>query len=297
MFKALNAIIENEINESNLDFYTVIIGTKPSQGARSPKLWNRAYEYEQKRIRMVPLDVREDKLEQVFNYLKEDKQCLGGAVAVPYKEKIFNLIKENVEEEIRAIGAVNCFHRLTNSSLNNNEFTGTNTDGEAALEPIRQQLIESNNLTIGLLGFGGAGKAILAFLLRDFEKKHKICLFNRTPVNIKNSKKNELHSCHLNDLDAFLPHIDLLINATSVGHLERIHETPVPVKFLAKAKKNLVVYDIIYDPIKTILLKDSEEKGLKTVNGLHMNLIQAVLAYSYTNPTSLAKEEIYRIMN
>tara|TARA_X000000950_G_scaffold2322_1_gene2442 strand:- start:75 stop:965 length:891 start_codon:yes stop_codon:yes gene_type:complete len=296
MFKALNAIIENEINESNLDFYTVIIGTKPSQGARSPKLWNRAYEYEQKRIRMVPLDVREDKLEQVFNYLKEDKQCLGGAVAVPYKEKIFNLIKENVEEEIRAIGAVNCFHRPTNGSLIN-EFTGTNTDGEAALEPIRQQLIESNNLTIGLLGFGGAGKAILAFLLRDFEERHKVCLFNRNLIHTKDAKKNELYSYTLNDLDTFLPHIDLLINATSVGHVERIHETPVPVKFLAKAKKNLVVYDIIYDPIKTILLKDSEEKGLKTVNGLHMNLIQAVLAYSYTNPTSLAKEEIYKIMS
>ena len=296
MFKALNAIIENEINESNLDFYTVIIGTKPSQGARSPKLWNRAYEYEQKRIRMVPLDVREDKLEQVFNYLKEDKQCLGGAVAVPYKEKIFNLIKENVEEEIRAIGAVNCFHRPTNGSLIN-EFTGTNTDGEAALEPIRQQLIESNNLTIGLLGFGGAGKAILAFLLRDFEERHKVCLFNRNLIHTKDAKKNELYSYTLNDLDTFLPHIDLLINATSVGHVERIHETPVPVKFLAKAKKNLVVYDIIYDPIKTTLLKDSEEKGLKTINGLRMNLIQAVLAYSYTNPTSLAKEEIYKIMS
>ena len=296
MFKALNAIIENEINESNLDFYTVIIGTKPSQGARSPKLWNRAYEYEQKRIRMVPLDVREDKLEQVFNYLKEDKQCLGGAVAVPYKEKIFNLIKENVEEEIRAIGAVNCFHRPANRSLIN-EFTGTNTDGEAALEPIRQQLIESNNLTIGLLGFGGAGKAILAFLLRDFEERHKVCLFNRNLIHTKDAKKNELYSYTLNDLDTFLPHIDLLINATSVGHVESIHKTPVPAKLLAKAKKNLVVYDIIYDPIKTILLKDSEEKGLKTINGLRMNLIQAVLAYGYTNPTSLAKEEIYKIMS
>ena len=296
MFKALNAIIENEISESNLDFYTVIIGTKPSQGARSPKLWNRVYDYEEKRIRMVPLDVREDKLEQVFNYLKEDKRCLGGAVAVPYKEKIFNLIKDNVEEEIKAIGAVNCFHRPANGSLIN-KFTGTNTDGEAALEPIRQQLIESQNLTIGLLGFGGAGKAILAFLLRDFKKKHKIYLFNRSPVNIKTEKKNGLYSYTLNDLDTFLPHFDLLINATSVGHIESVNKTPVPAELLATAKKTMVVYDIIYDPIKTVLLKNSEELGLRTINGLRMNLIQAVLAYSYTNPTSLAKEEIYKIMS
>ncbi len=296
MFEALNPIIENKISESNLDFYTVIIGAKPSQGARSPKLWNKVYDYEGMRIQMIPLDVRVDMLEQVFNYLKEDKQCLGGAVAVPYKEKIFNLIKDDVEEEIKAIGSVNCFHRPADGSLINS-FTGTNTDGEAALEPIRQQLVESQNLTIGLLGFGGAGKAILAFLLRDFEEKHKIYLFNRNLVHTKDAKRNELYSFTFNDLNTLLPHIDLLINATSVGHLENIHKSPVRSKLLEKAKKTLVVYDIIYDPIKTILLKDSEENGLKTINGLRMNLIQAVLAYSYTNPTSLAKEEIYKIMS
>ena len=296
MFKALNTMIENNISGPNFDFYTVIIGRKPSEGARSPKLWNKVYDFEEKKAQMIPLDVREDKLEQVFNYLKEDKQCLGGAVAVPYKEKIFNLIKDNVGEEIRTIGAVNCFHRPANRSLIN-EFTGTNTDGEAALEPIRQQLTESQNLTIGLLGFGGAGKAILAFLLRDFEGKHKVCLFNRNLLHKKDAKKNELYSYTFNDLDTFIPHIDLLINATSVGHVESIHKTPVPAKLLAKAKKSLIVYDIIYDPIKTMLLKDSEELGLKTINGLRMNLIQAVLAYGYTNPTSLVKEEIYKIMS
>jgi len=296
MFKALNAIVENEINESNLDFYTVIIGTKPSQGARSPKLWNKVYDYEEKKAQMIPLDVKEDKLEQVFNYLREDRLCLGGAVAVPYKEKIFNLIKDNVGEEIRAIGAVNCFHRPANGSLIN-KFTGTNTDGEAALEPIRQKLIESQNLTIGLLGFGGAGKAIFSFLLRDFEEKHKVCLFNRNLVHTKDTKKNELYSYTFNDLDTFLPHIDLLINATSVGHVESIHKTPVPAKLLTKAKKTMVVYDIIYDPTKTLLLKKSEKSGLRIINGLRMNLIQAVLAYSYTNPTNLTKEEIYNIMS
>ena len=122
-------------------------------------------------------------------------------------------------------------------------------------------------------------------------------MFNRNLVHIKDAKKNELYSYTFNELETFLPQIDLLINATSIGHVESIHKTPVPAKLLAKAKKTLVVYDIIYDPIKTILLKDSEEKGLKTINGLRMNLIQAVLAYSYTNPTSLAKEEIFKIMS
>ena len=58
----------------------------------------------------------------------------------------------------------------------------------------------------------------------------------------------------------------------------------------------MVVYDIIYDPLKTTLLKTSEELGLKTINGLRMNLIQAVLAYRYTNQTILSMYEIYKAM-
>ena len=297
MFRHLNDIIDNEINEPNLDFYSVIIGTKPSESARSPKLWNKGYSYEEKNIRMVPLDVSEEKIEQVFNYLKQDKCCLGGAVAVPYKERIFNLIKDNVEEEIKAIGAVNCFYRSRSSNYLTYEFTGTNTDGEAALGPIKKQLIENQNLNIGLLGYGGAGKAILAFLLKEFKRKHKIHIFNRSPINIKDSKEDGLHSYSLNDLEAIIPDFDLLINATSIGQAESIDMTPVPIKFLAKAKNTMVVYDIIYDPLKTTLLKNSEEIGLKTINGLRMNLIQAVLAYGYTNQTNLSIQEIYNIMN
>ena len=297
MFRYLNKIIENEVREANLDFYSVIIGTKPSLGARSPKLWNKVYEYEQKKIRMVPLDVREENLEELFKYLKEDKHCLGGAVAVPYKEKVYNLIKNNVKEEIRTIGAVNCFYRPTSSGFLVDGFTGTNTDGEAALDPIKKKLIKSQNLNIGLLGYGGAGKAILAFLLKDFKRNHKIHIFNRSPINIKDTKENDVYSYSLNDLEAIIPDFDFLINATSIGHVESIDKTPVPIKFLATAKNTMVVYDIIYDPPKTTLLKISEVIGLKTINGLRMNLIQAVLAYKYTNPTTLSIEEIYKVMN
>ncbi len=296
MFKTLNSIIENNVSESKLDFYSVIIGTKPSQGARSPKLWNKVYNFEKKRGRMIPLDVKEVNLELLFGYLKEDKFCLGGAVAVPYKEKIFDLIKDNVGKEIKNIGAVNCFYRPS-SYFPMNEFQGANTDGEAALEPIKGYLKKNKNLTIGLLGFGGAGKAILAFLLKYFNKQHNIKLFNRSGTNIKDARKIDVEIYSLYDLDAHLPNFDLLINSTSVGHVENTSKTVVSPQLLAKAKNTMIVYDIIYDPEKTTLLKNSEELGLRTINGLYMNLFQAVLAYNYTNPTSLSLEQIYNTMN
>ena len=295
MFSQLNNLIENEISELNLDLYSVIIGSKPSKGARSPKLWNKVYNAEKRKIRMVPLDVREENLEALFNYLQQDQFCLGGAVAVPYKEKIFEMIKKNVRDEVKTIGAVNCFYR-SNLLSSINEFTGTNTDGEAAIEPIREYLVKNKNLMIGLLGFGGAGKAILAFLMRDFQEKHSIKLFNRSTVNIGDSRKPGLNIYDFNDLKVYLSEFDLIINATSLGHSENIYETPVDASILEEVKKDVLVYDIIYDPPETKFLKDSKALGLRTINGLRMNLIQAVLAYSYTNSTNLSPEEIYTLM-
>ena len=292
MFESLNNLVDNEVEEANLDFYSVILGKRPSQGARSPKLWNKVYDFEQKNVRMIPLDVKDDNLRKLFDYLKKDKKCLGGAVAVPFKEKIFNFIKDNVKKEIKSIGAVNCFYRLTSG-----QFTGTNTDGEAALDPVRQYLTKNESLNIGLLGFGGAGKAISAFLLKDYKKKHQIQIFNRSTKNIVNSKNVELDLYSFKALEDYLPNLDLLINATSVGHIENTSASPVPTKLLKKAKKNMLVYDIIYDPIETTLLKNCEEIGLRTINGLRMNLIQAVLAYRYTNKTILSAGEIYKAMN
>ena len=147
------------------------------------------------------------------------------------------------------------------------------------------------------MGFGGAGKAISAFLLKDFKKKHRIQIFNRSNRNTGDTKNIGINLIPLNELDTYLPHFDLLINATSVGHTDNKSVSPVPTKSLQKAKKNMIVYDIIYDPIETELLKKSAAIGLRTINGLRMNLVQAVFAYAYTNPTDLSMAEIYEVMN
>ena len=90
---------------------------------------------------------------------------------------------------------------------------------------------------------------------------------------------------------------DLVINATSAGSSSSPHLSPFRLDILKNAKSKTIIYDIIYDPLKTKLLSESEKIGLKIINGLRMNLIQAVLAYKYTNITSFSKEEIYTIMN
>ena len=130
----LEKLVENDLSIFSLDSFSVILGINPSEGARSPLLWNKVYRKEKKNIKMVPLDVRPENIKAVFELLECNPKCLGGAIAVPYKETIFNLIEDRLPESIKQIGAVNCFYRQIEGS--ENRFTGTNTDGEAALDPI-----------------------------------------------------------------------------------------------------------------------------------------------------------------
>ena len=89
MFSNLNDIIENNITDTDLDHFCAIIGTNPSQGARSPVLWNKVFLAEKKRVKMLPFDVKQENFETLFYCLQDNPKCLGGAIALPYKEKTF----------------------------------------------------------------------------------------------------------------------------------------------------------------------------------------------------------------
>ena len=289
----LAELVENDLSLFSLDYFSVILGINPSKGARSPLLWNKVYEREGKNIKMVPLDVRPEKIKAVFELLEQNPKCLGGAIAVPYKETIFKFIQDQLPKNIKQIGAVNCFYRQKKDSKH--KFTGTNTDGEAALDPI-QKILNDRPITVAVLGFGGAGKAILSFLIEYSHKENKIYLFNRTEPS-KIDSNIEFKLLNADNLGEKIQSIDLLINTTSVGSTLSIKQSPVPIELICKIKKSAVVYDIIYDPKYTELLERANKLGLKTINGLRMNMIQAVLAYGYTNDTVLAKEEILHIMS
>ena len=288
----VNSLITNKISLQDLTEFSFIIGANPSKGARSPVLWNKVYKAQGRRTRMLPLDVEEANLEKLIMVLQKELTCLGGAVAVPYKEKLFAILSNNCNETIRKIGAINCIFR---SNPNDQFFSCTNTDGEGALEPIAKILGGTKPLKIGLIGYGGAGKAIAGFL-QQYKEKHEILLFTRTLPNRKFSDELEINFIDLKELPSKIGEIDILINATSVGSQNNLNEKLIRREYLHKLKNSSLVYDIIYDPSETMLLRDSKEIGLNVINGMEMNLLQAVLAYKYTNNTKLSLEELKAIM-
>jgi shikimate dehydrogenase len=125
-----------------------------------------------------------------------------------------------------------------------------------------------NNKKVSIIGAGGAARAI-AFGLK--EKGCDITIYNRTierAEKLSHDIKCKFESFkEINKIDS-----DILINTTSIGMFPNVDQTPVPENIL---KKSMIVFDAVYNPIETRLLRDAKGKGCHTINGLSMFINQA----------------------
>ena len=94
--------------------YAAIIGLNPSKGARSPKLWNKAFSLLNQKAEMICIDIEsEEEVERTIKNLEEDSSFVGGCIAFPYKETIFKILDfEMIDKVSQPIGAVNCLVKL-----------------------------------------------------------------------------------------------------------------------------------------------------------------------------------------
>ena len=90
----INNLIENNVDTEKIRSYAAIIGETPSKGARSPLLWNAAFKAHDLDQSMVPLDVSQKNIIRLLDELNSDKNYIGGAVAVPYKETVAQWLGE-----------------------------------------------------------------------------------------------------------------------------------------------------------------------------------------------------------
>ena len=179
MISGTQSFLRGVSNRASLDLdstrhYAAILGAAPSKGARSPTLWNRAFKALNISAVMHPMDVAPADLPEVIEELRDDPRFLGGAVAVPYKQEILRSLDE-LEDEAHAIGAVNCLYRSGSGLI------GANTDGAAALMSIRRLVPELSGAVVVLLGIGGAGRAVAAYLAKAIGPSGTLLLANRTP--------------------------------------------------------------------------------------------------------------------
>ena len=282
------SLIENKIDISSLDKYAAIIGANPSNGARSPKLWNAMFKHRSLNYSMILLDVTKDKIVELLDSLNQDRKFIGGAIAVPYKETVAQWLGKNITLEAKKIGAVNCLYRGASGDL-----YGTNTDGEASLIAFENKfgLIDSKKILI--FGLGGAGKAVAAYFS---SKSEKVIIATRSEM-MYYAKKIGANWVNWSQIDTLVTKQDVIINCTSIGFGSQESLSPLSKEQVEKLTKSTIIYDIIYQPLETNFLSMSKYQGLSTLNGLSMNLEQAVLAYQYAVDTKSSTEQIRSTMS
>jgi shikimate dehydrogenase len=283
------SLIENQINIAHLEKYAAIIGESPSQGARSPKLWNAVFDNSGLNYSMVPFDVTKGNINNLLNDLNLDKDFIGGAIAVPYKEVVAKWLGENITLEAKKIGAVNCLFRNSDG-----ELQGTNTDGEASLSTFKNQFGALNLKSVVILGNGGAGKAVASYFSSS---ANSTTIISRSNEGKEYADKIGAKWGNWNNINSIVDNVDIVINCTSIGFGDQEMGSPLDEEQMSNLKSSTIVFDIIYQPLKTKFLQIAEHEGLFIFNGLLMNMEQAVLAYKYAAEPNKELNEIRKIMS
>ena len=273
-----------------------IIGD-PIEHIMSPVMHNAAFEKMKVDYFYVLFRVKREQLAKAI----EDMRALnirGLNVTIPHKVSIIPFL-DKLDPMAEKIGAVNTV--VNDDGI----LTGYNTDATGFLQVLLERGIEPKGKNIVILGAGGASRAI-SFILA--ERGSNLVILNRLleldwaeELASKLSKifTKEVEALELNreNLAGALDKANILVNATSVGMTPNIDQTPVTSELL---KPELIVFDIVYNPIRTRLLREAEQAGAETISGIDMLVWQGALAFEkwigLKAPIELMRKEVIKVL-
>lgn len=256
----------------------------PVSHSLSPLMHNAAFSYLKinAQYKLFPLKEKE-----IGPFLKSVKRnnIFGLNVTVPYKEKVVPFLAR-ISYEARLIGAVNTI------KVSGTKLLGFNTDGEGFLKHLKEDLeFDPKDKNIIIIGAGGASRAISIYLSKanpklisiyDIDKSKLSALVNHLKTNFKNINIKLANSIKELDIEGS----DLLINATPVG-MKETDPHLIDKKFI---HRGMLVYDLIYEPKQTKLLKAAIQRGARISNGLGMLLYQGMIAFEIWTGKKAPKE-------
>lgn len=198
----------------------------------------------------------------------------GLNVTIPHKVAVMTLL-DDVDDSARNLGAVNTI-------TSDGGLKGYNTDAIGFLNSLAARKIEPADKKIVVLGAGGAARAV-ALILMD-RGAHLTIVNRHLPAaqalagRLTGMYRRDIQTLEFtaDNLKEALGEADLVVNTTPVGMFPAIDYSPIPYRWL---KKKLVVFDIIYNPIKTRLLQDAERRGAVVISGVEMLVGQGAAAF------------------
>ena len=256
----------------------------PVAHSLSPQMQNAALRACKIDMQYARFHIRAKELRFALRFLRE-LDFIGVNLTVPHKIAAFTQI-DGADESATRAGAVNTI------GVRDKELVGSNTDGEGFLHAVRSEFsVDVRDLRVLILGAGGGtGHAIarqcvlencerLVLVNRTYEKAQALAERLRPyfagPRVLGPVARLEAVAWDEAALRAQLGDVDLIINATSLG-MNPSDLTPIPARLLAP---HHMVFDCVYGPSQTSLLRAADEAGARGANGLSMLLHQGALTF------------------
>ena len=210
-------------------------------------------------------DIAPDKLADYFAERREDEAWRGCNITIPHKVAALEHVAD--PGEIRnSIGAINVVFRSETGVL-----TGTNSDAGGFYGPIADVPLVGE--TVAVIGSGGAARAVL-FALAQADVG-EVVILARNALRAAGLLAHFGLKGRVLPMDARLPDATLLVNASPLGMKG---QEPLNLD-LSPLPDDALVYDLVYAPIETMLLKAARARQLETVDGLEMLVGQAAIAF------------------
>jgi shikimate dehydrogenase len=233
-----------------------------------------------------PFPIRFDDKQELKNLLScvRSSEILGLNVTIPHKQNVIEFLDE-LTPTAKAIGAVNTIY------LRENKLIGDNTDARGFLTDLKKFLttdsLRHGELNALVLGAGGSARAVVYALLKDG--------WNVTIAARRVDQARELASQFedIQIMDFNLQtfehsNVQLIINTTPLGMTPNIDQSPLPENI--QLTRETMIYDLVYNPRETKLVRDARAKGLQATTGLGMLIEQAALAFEIWTGYSPSRE-------
>jgi 3-dehydroquinate dehydratase/shikimate dehydrogenase len=230
----------------------------PVRHSVSPQVHNRAFQSRRMDAVYVPLLVNPNQLRDFFLFA-EALPLSGFSVTIPHKRRIMRYL-DYVDPLARRIGAVNTVVRRAG------KWRGSNTDAEAVSGPL-SKLISLLKATVLIVGNGGAARGAACAL---GDAGAKVTLTGRNADRVR-ALARQVGGEAISHEQSLLRHFDVVINATPVGMWPHIEECP-----FRDCIPGDIVFDMVYNPLETTLIRRAREQGKQVIPGLKMFIEQAV---------------------
>ena len=259
-FEQMTNVYRYDQIDRDTEVYGVI--ADPVGHSLSPQILNAAFQQAKVNKVYVPFRVPKDELSRFMDDIAE-LDIKGLSVTIPHKEAVIEKLTR-IDGAVRGIGAANTV------VIQGDERVGYNTDYRAAMDSIEAAMEAGEkeesplrNKLVMVLGAGGVGKAIAYGMLR---RGTHVAVARSRPKGRRSLRRAQVPPHAWAQRHTVMA--DVLVNCTPVGMHPNVDETPFPKLNL---RPQMIVFDCVYNPENTLLIKDARSRNCKVVTGVDMS--------------------------